>query len=457
MSVVSAVMVPHPPLIIPDIGNGEESKISNTINAYNEACEFIKKTNPDTIIIISPHSTYYSDYFHILANNENYGDFSNFTSSKIEFTLEYDNEFIDEISHLYKDCGTLGEKSITLDHGTMVPLYFLKNYIINVKYIVIGLSGLPLKEHYRLGMRIKDTADKLNRRVSIVASGDLSHRLLESGPYGYNSMGPLYDERIMNVMRNANFNELFDFDVSFLEEAAGCGHPSFTIMAGSFDKQNVESHKLSYEGPFGVGYGVCTFLPKKENKSRDFLDRYLIKEKNDINGIRNNESEYVKLSRTSVEHYVRNGKRMAIPNNLNDYLLNNKKAVFVTLHKYGNLRGCIGTILPSHNSIAEEIIENAIKACSEDNRFDPVTEEELNYITYSVDVLGDIESIDNKNKLNTKRYGVIVNSGYKRGLLLPNIDGIDTVDEQIKIAMKKGNISEDENITLQRFEVNRYY
>ncbi len=455
--IVSSIMVPHPPLIVPSVGKGSETKISNTVKSYNEACKFIKDSKPDTIIIISPHAPYYSDYFHILTENESSGDFGSFGASDVKFKLNYDKDFITELSKSYEDCGYLGEKKEKLDHGTMVPLYFLNKYFKDINYVVIGVTSMPLKKHYKLGMAIKEVSNKLNRRVSIVASGDLSHRLLESGPYGFNELGPIYDKRIMNTMKNANFNELFEYSNNLLEEAAECGHPSFTMMAGSLDKQNVEAKMLSYEGPFGVGYGICTFLPKEENIKRDFLDNYLIKEKEDINNKRINESEYVKLARETVELFVTKGKKLAMPNYVTKEMLNNKKAVFVTLHKYDNLRGCIGTIHPTCNSLAEEIIENAIKSCSEDYRFNRVTESELPYMAYSVDVLGEIEHISSKDELNVKKYGVIVTSGYKKGLLLPNIDSVKTADEQVDIAMKKGNISNNENITLERFEVNRYY
>ena len=457
MSIVSSIMVPHPPLIVPKIGKGKELEISNTVKAYNDACKFVKDSKPDTIIIISPHSTYFNDYFHILTDYETKGSLINFGDSEDSFELDTDTEFIEELSELYKDCGFLGEKNTTLDHGTMVPLYFLNKYITDVKYIVIGLSGLPLKEHYKLGMCIREVSNKLNRRVSIVASGDLSHKLLETGPYGFNKYGPIYDKKIMNTMSKAKFNELLEYDDTLLKEAAECGHPSFTIMAGAYDRENVESKQLSYEGTFGVGYGVCTFKSKTANNNRNFYEKYLKIEKSKMNEIRSNESEYVRLARESVENFVKNGTVLKVPNWVSKELLDNKKAVFTTLHKYNNLRGCIGTIFPFYNSIAEEIIENAVRACHDDYRFNPVTIDELDYITYSVDILSDIEPVYPSDRLDPKRFGVIVTSENKRGLLLPNIDGVDTVEQQLDIAKQKGNISSDEEVTIQKFEVKRYY
>ena len=123
----------------------------------------------------------------------------------------------------------------------------------------------------------------------------------------------------------------------------------------------------------------------------------------------------------------------------------------------GNLRGCIGTIAATEDSIAEEIIGNAISACSRDPRFSPITEDELASLEISVDVLGETEPINSPAELDVKRYGVIVSCGRKRGLLLPNLDGVDTVEDQISIARRKGGIREDEPYRLERFEVVRHY
>ena len=138
-------------------------------------------------------------------------------------------------------------------------------------------------------------------------------------------------------------------------------------------------------------------------------------------------------------------------------LLTNRAGVFVTLKKDGMLRGCIGTIEPTQGNIALEIIENAISAGMKDPRFEPVEEEELPYLIYSVDVLMEPEPISSMEELDVEKYGVIVSKGFRRGLLLPNIEGVDTPQEQVKIALQKANISEYEDYKLERFEVIRHF
>jgi len=463
MSIIASVMVPHPPLIIPTIGHGEERKIQKTIEAYETAIRLIVEAKPDTIVITSPHSILYSDYFHISPGKYATGDFGRFGAKEVRFEAEYDTELVAELCRLCEqsgpDAGTLGEREQSLDHATLVPLYFLKqanNGRFPYKIVRIGLSGQSLAEHYRLGMQIAKAANRLGRRVALIASGDLSHKLIQEGPYGFAPEGTLYDERIMNVMRRAAFAELFEFEEAFCEKAAECGHRSFVIMAGAFDGVAVQANQLSYEGPFGVGYGVCSFLPAGRDENRHFLDEYLQKTEAKLQKNKAAEDAYVYLARQTLEAYILHHKIMPIPAGLLGEMLQTRAGVFVSLHKNGQLRGCIGTIAPTTDCIAREIIQNAISAATRDPRFHAVNAAELAELEYSVDVLSAAEEIASAQDLDVKRYGVIVKNGHKLGLLLPNLDGVDTVEEQIAIAKQKAGIDEEQPVSLQRFEVVRH-
>ncbi len=168
-----------------------------------------------------------------------------------------------------------------------------------------------------------------------------------------------------------------------------------------------------------------------------------------------NKNPYVSLARRTIELYVREGKVLQIPDDTPDELLSTRAGAFVTLYKNGQLRGCIGTISPVRPSLAEEIIRNAISASTEDPRFPSVKPDELSELDISVDVLGEAEEIDSIDDLDPERYGVIVTSGYRRGLLLPNLEGIDSAEEQVSIALRKAGIYRGE-YTLERFEVIRH-
>lgn len=170
-----------------------------------------------------------------------------------------------------------------------------------------------------------------------------------------------------------------------------------------------------------------------------------------------NEDAYVRLARETIEEYVKTGNRISVPEHLPDEMYNGRAGVFVSIKENGNLRGCIGTIQATQPSVAEEIVLNAISASTKDPRFLPIEPNELDKLTISVDVLGDAEIIDSADKLDVKRYGVIVTKGYRRGLLLPNLEGVDTVENQVAIAKSKAGIGEDEEVVLERFEVVRHY
>jgi len=163
----------------------------------------------------------------------------------------------------------------------------------------------------------------------------------------------------------------------------------------------------------------------------------------------------VQLARQSIEEYIRKGKRISPPQDLSPEL-SSRAGVFVCIKKHGNLRGCIGTFEPCRDTVAEEVIHNAVAAATQDPRFRPVTEDELDAIDYSVDVLSPPEKIQGMSDLDPKKYGVIVVHGMKRGLLLPDLEGVDTVEEQFRIARTKAGIWTDEDVELFRFTVTRY-
>ncbi len=461
MSVVGAIMVPHPPIILPEVGRGEEKKIAETDRAYREAAAFVGELKPDTIVLISPHSVMYADYFHVSPGKHAGGDMRQFRASHVKIQVDYDEEFVAMLGQIAEKAkfpaGTMGARDSNLDHGTMIPLYYVNQYCADYQLVRVGLSGLSLPDHYRLGQMIQQVADTLDRRVAIIGSGDLSHKLLKDGPYGLSKEGPEYDERIMDVMGKAAFDELMDFDETFCDKAAECGHRSFCIMAGALDGCTLKTQRLSHEGTFGVGYGVCTYRVTGKDGSRRCLDRWKERQKNELLLKRQKEDAYVQLARATINTWVRERKRPKLSTDLPKEMLQTRAGVFVSLHKDGRLRGCIGTIQATKKNIAEEIVENGISAATRDPRFSAVLPDELDALEISVDVLGNPEKIASKDELDVKRYGVIVTKGFRRGLLLPNLEGVDTVDEQVSIALRKAGLSEREkNFAMERFEVVRH-
>ncbi len=460
MSILAAYMVPHPPMIVPQVGKGSEKQIEKTIRAYEAIADEIAALRPETIIVSSPHSVLYADYFHISPGEGATGDFGRFGARQVRFSETYDTELAERICSIAKGngfpAGTLGEREKRLDHGTMVPLYFTEQKYRDFRLVRIGLSGLSLAEHYAFGQIIRQAVEETGRKTVYIASGDLSHKLQEYGPYGFAPEGPEYDHRIMDVCSRGAFGEMLDFEESFCDKAAECGHRSFVIMAGALDGLEVRAKVLSHEDVTGVGYGICAFYPGGISEERRFLAAWRKKQEEALRIRRVNEDRYVKLARETIIKYVSAGERNTVPAWAPPEMTERKAGVFVSIHKEGRLRGCIGTILPVRGSVAEEIISNAISAATRDPRFDPVRPDELDQLEINVDVLTTPERIESRAQLDVKRYGVIVSSGSRRGLLLPDLEGIDTVDEQVEIAMKKGGIRLGDRITLERFEVIRH-
>lgn len=447
MSVVAAFIFPHPPIILSQIGKGEEKKIQKTIKSYREACRIIAQLEPDTIVLASSHCAMYSDYLHISDDDYFESDMSRFGAESITVRSKYDKEFIDKLTVVLQKqdlpAGTRGYEEPSMDHASVIPLVFLNEVYTDYMLVRMGISHLPFETHYKLGMCVSQVSELLNRRIVFIASGDLSHKLKTNGPYGYSKQGEQYDEKITEAMAKGDFAKFMDFSEDFLEKAAECGHRTFIIMAGALDNKEIEPRLLSHEDTFGVGYAIASYIVKEAGK-------------NDTLYKKDSSDEYVALAKLSVEHYVRNKRIVQLPHNLPDELMTQRAGVFVTLKKNGDLRGCIGTISPVTSSIAEEILRNAVSSCSHDPRFYPVRENELDKLEYSVDVLKAAEKISSMNQLDVKKYGVIVTAGFRRGLLLPNLEGVDTVEQQVDIALRKAGIGNDEEFEMERFEVVRH-
>ena len=461
MPITGAIIVPHPPLIVPTMGRGQEREVQSTVDAYRAAARLVASWGPEVLVVTTPHHVMYSDYFHISPCRNASGDLSAFGALRPRVETAYDEELRGEIIRQAEAAniraGTLGERDRALDHGTFLPLYFLQEADVSCPIVRIGLSGFPPLEHYRLGQCIAKAVDKLGRRAVFVASGDLSHKLKDDGPYGYAPEGPVFDRRVTEAMTGGDFLQFLTMDPGLCDRAAECGLRSFQIMAGALDGLAVDAKLLSYEGSFGVGYGVATFTVTGPDENRRFGRKCEEAERARLAERKAAEDPWVKLARLSLETFVRTGNVLdVLPDGLPGGMTGKAAGTFVSLHAYGRLRGCIGTTGPTTPNVAWEIVQNAVSACSRDPRFVPVRADELDSLEYSVDVLGEPEAISSPAELDVKRYGVIVSCGGRRGLLLPDLDGVDTVEQQIDIARQKGGIGPRERYTLERFEVVRH-
>ena len=448
-NILGAYLTPHPPIIIEEIGRGEEKKSQDTIDAMKEIAKDIEKKSPSTIVLITPHGPLFRDAIAISGHGELKGSFKKFGFGNIKYSFKNNIELVNIIlgKSTIEDIATVKidrnsprmyNVEDELDHGALVPLHFIDKEYKDFKLVHITYGLLPPKDLYKFGQLIKDALIDLDEKAVIIASGDLSHKLSNDGPYRYSPHGKVFDEKIIDLIKKGDLKDIVKFDLNLAEKAGECGLRSLMVMAGTLDGYSIDRKVLSYEGPFGVGYGTA------------ILDVVDVKE--DLTEIKDEESQYVKLARKSLEHFIKTGEYLEIEEESDI-----RKGVFVTLKKDGMLRGCIGTTEATKRSVEMEIIQNAVSAGTEDPRFPRVKERELEELTYSVDLLSESEPVKNIEELDVKKYGIIVSKGFRRGLLLPNLEGVDTVRHQIQIALSKAGIRQDESYDIERFKVTRYY
>lgn len=442
-----AFVFPHPPIIVPEVGKGQQATAQRTIDAAEEAAARIARLAPDTILVITPHGNMLADAVTVSADPVLEGSFAGFGAPQVKLQYQNDLELMEKILDKAEERNLLtlaidSELRKTyrfdknLDHGALVPLYFINKAYSNFKLVHITYSMLPHEEQYRFGMAIREAIEGLGRDTVVICSGDLSHRLTKDAPAGHSPKGAVFDAAYVELLRQGDVDTLLNIDCDLVDGAGECGLRSTVMLFGILEGCHPEGEILSYEGPYGVGYCIAQLhFDCKEVVGED---------------------AYVRLARASLEEFIRNGEPLMTGAELPKELLKNRAGVFVSLKKHGELRGCIGTISPTTGSIAEEIVQNAVSAGTSDPRFYPVEEQELEELQYSVDVLMKAEPIEGMHQLDVKRYGLIVRSGRKSGLLLPNLEGVDTVEEQLDITLQKAGIAPTEKYTMERFEVIRH-
>ncbi|MGE5389586.1 MAG: AmmeMemoRadiSam system protein A [Deltaproteobacteria bacterium] len=454
---------PHPPLLIPEIGGARIKDVSKTRQGMQELARELVDSCPETIVFLTPHGNIFSDALSALGGKQLQGDFANFGCS-IGISARNDLELLKEIEArsnsaltnfivLDDELARNNQLQHRIDHGILVPLYYLQQAgLPNVPVAAISIGYLPLMELYAFGGFIRDAADALGRNIAIVASGDMSHFLKDEGPYQYHPDGARFDALVKELLEKGDVVSFVNMPEDLRNNAGECGFRSLVIMLGALDGYEFNSRVFSYEGPFGVGYLTAGFVPGEE---RDSLLPEIKRDKlKEIEAKRQRESLPVAWARMTLESYIEKGEIPPSPPGMEE-LKKQKAGAFVSLKRNGQLRGCIGTIAPVYGNLLAEIQHNAIAAATEDPRFSVIEPAELPELVYSVDVLGEAEPAL-RSELDPKRYGVIVSTGRRRGLLLPDLEGVDTVEEQLLIALQKAGILPNEEYRIERFEVTRY-
>lgn len=449
-SLVFSAVAPHPPIMVPEVGRESVCDVRRSISAMAELTQRLIESGAQSLVLISPHAPLEPNAFVVYDGPKVYGDFKHFRAPHAFVEAEVDNKLLEAITSnaALERFEVAPLEDVKLDHGTTVPLYFLQRngWVGNV--VAMGYSFLGNSDHLRFGRCIAKAVDDVGYPVALIASGDLSHRLKPDAPAGFDPSAHLFDEEVVAALQANEPQQITQIDHDLRRLAGECGYRSLLVALGATSELPPTCEVLSYEAPFGVGYlvGQITRTSTRGNAGQEA-----------INATESDLRELLpQLARDAVETYLNTGKRVR-PDDAHPYL-QQRAACFVSLKtESGELRGCIGTIEPAEENLAEEIVSNAIGSATRDPRFPPVEKFELEGLRLSVDVLAPAEPARFED-LDPDVYGVIVEdkSGLQRGLLLPDIEGVNTVLQQVEIAARKAGIHPGSPLNLFRFKVERF-
>ncbi|HWR44428.1 AmmeMemoRadiSam system protein B [Sporomusa sp.] len=272
-NLIGCALMPHPPLMIPEVGKDELNTIKTTVETANQVAELLKESNPQTVVIISPHGPVFDDSVTVSIHPRLRGSMANFGAADVTLGFETDNLLI---KNIIRNCQRLGinlleltddvaknyRTSLTLDHGAFVPLYYLSKAGFKGQIVNLSMGMLAYEEMYTFGKAVQAAIGSMDKRVAVIASGDLSHRLTPDAPAGYNPRGAEFDSQVVEALKNADVKALLKMDRNLIDEAGECGLRPIFFLMGAMGGLDVEVVKVSYEGPFGVGYAVALYKIK---------------------------------------------------------------------------------------------------------------------------------------------------------------------------------------------------
>ncbi|MEN3331541.1 MAG: hypothetical protein V7641_906 [Blastocatellia bacterium] len=262
-ALVFAGIAPHPPLLVPEVGGDRIERVKDSQQAMRDFARRLLDTHPDTIVVISPHSPLDPQTFTARASRELHGDFGDFLAPQVQLAFANDLELLNAVERCASAAGVMFARlarDYPLDHGALVPLYYLHEAGWRGPVAVFGFTMQDNHRHVAFGRVIAQAAASIQRRLALVASGDLSHRLIVGGPYQFEPTAHLFDEQIVAAIATGNAAQVIEMDEGLRTRAGECGYRSILIALGGVDANLRDHQVLSYEGPFGVGYMVAVLF-----------------------------------------------------------------------------------------------------------------------------------------------------------------------------------------------------
>jgi MEMO1 family protein len=446
--IVFAGLLPHAPILVPGVGGKDLVHVESTVKAMRKVASHTLAAQPDTIVLVSPHSPRRAGAFGLWSTPRLSGSLARFGSPGDQVDLPLDSVFVDRLELETKQHGlhTWRIKEEDLDHGAVVPLHYLVAAGWKGATVIVSLNNPGEGGLDELGQAIAATAQNLKRRTAIIASGDMSHRLTKTAPCGYDPAGHRFDETFVGLLRDGTFGGIKQIDQALQENAAEDVVDSTRVALAASGYRTTGHHEmLSYEGPFGVGYSVAILF---ESQKSEIVRTTAAESKNNVIS---HFTELPVVARCAVEAKLQ--LRPAEPPFHASGEVAKRRAVFVTVRtEDGELRGCCGVTAPVEKDLVRETWRSAVAAAFSDHRFPTVTAAELPHLRFTVTVLGNLEPASSPEELDPAVYGVLVSAeGGRRGVLLPRIAGIDSVQEQLAAVRNKAGIAPDEVIHIERF------
>ena len=424
--IVAGALCAHPPILLTQVGGLESQRVRATAQAMRDLDVLLAGHRADVAVVISPHSPSSMTSLPVRHAAHLSGNLARFRAPQVRVEAVVDTALVNALVGDAQRAGyalTWAEES-DLDHGVVVPLYSLPQAMANKRCVFLGVSGWPLARFFDFGAWLHQRL--LGRSVILLASGDLSHRLTPEAPYGFRPEGPVFDRLVIDALRDREWERIEGMDPDLIEEAGECGLRPLAILLGAARAAGLSSKVLSYEGPFGVGYPVVAFTSAAGGF--DIQD----------------------LGRRAIETYLRSRQLIDPPQPI-PAALQEPSALFVTLRKGRELRGCVGSLRPTEPTAAHELIRYAVAAAVRDPRFEPVRLDELRHLSIKVQLLEPAETVTDIAALDPGLYGIIVRSGERQALLLPGIDEIVTPEQQLRAACEKAGIDRLAALQVERF------
>jgi AmmeMemoRadiSam system protein A len=444
----------HAPIVIPAIGAERARDCERTTRAMRAVAGRIVGHHPDVLVLVSPHTPRQGGLFGVVEARRIAGSFARFGFPHLAVRLP---GAPDAAHTVRKSAAQRGVECWTppaddLDHGALVPLHFLVEMGWKGATLVLALPYQDGESETAMGEALRAAADAAGERWAIVASGDMSHRLRPGAPAGFDPRAREFDAAFAASVESGDYRAACSPDPWLREIAAEDVVQSAQVAAAATGFRSDGHALFAYEGPFGVGY--CESLLFTDGSDGAAPDDIAIASAEPSPAVPDAEpppAVLPEIAREAIRAH-RLGQPLVLPHLKPPWEA--ARAVFVTLRsRAGELRGCIGRTEPSLETLAEEIADCAVSSANRDPRCERVTLTEIDHLRIEVSVLSSPTPISSRAELDPRRYGVVVTLGHRRGVLLPDVEGVDSVAAQLRIAADKAGLRDDDPYTVERFEV----